>query len=70
MYFVCILKQVILDTDSFVNPTIGIRKALLTTGIFECTCYYLLFCFRQYGDAERALLRHGNVNNADERICD
>jgi hypothetical protein len=35
-------------------------------GYFECTCYHPLFCFNQYGDTERALLRNGNVHSADD----
>jgi hypothetical protein len=35
-------------------------------GYFECTCYHPLFCFNQYGDKERALLRNGNVHSADD----
>jgi hypothetical protein len=29
-------------------------------------CYHPLFCFNQYGDLERALLRNGNVHSADD----
>ena len=32
---------------------------------FRCTCYHPLFCFNQFGDCERAMLRPGNVHSAD-----
>lgn len=34
-------------------------------GHFGCTGYHPLFCFNQFGDLERALLREGNVHSAD-----
>jgi hypothetical protein len=41
------------------------RPAHHDNGHFECTCYHPLFCFNQFGDLERALLRNGNVHSAD-----
>ncbi|MEA3366529.1 MAG: IS1380 family transposase, partial [Planctomycetota bacterium] len=35
-------------------------------GHFGCTCYHPLFCFNQFGDLERCLLRNGNVASADD----
>jgi len=56
------LKQIILDMDGSVSPTYGNQEGSAYHGYFECTCYHPLFCFTQYGDMERALLRHGNVS--------
>jgi hypothetical protein len=52
--------------DSSVSPTYGSQEGSAYNGYFECTCYHPLFCFNQYGDLERAFLRHGNVHSADE----
>ncbi len=35
-------------------------------GHFGCTCYHPLFCFNQFGDLERCLLRPGNVHSAED----
>jgi len=59
-------KQIILDMDSSVSPTYGNQQGSAYNGYFECTCYHPLFCFNQYGDMERALLRNGNVHSADD----
>ena len=59
-------KQIILDMDSSVSPTYGQQEGSAYNGYFECTCYHPLFCFNQYGDLERALLRNGNVHSADD----
>ncbi len=61
-----LLKQIILDMDSSVSPTYGNQEGSAYNGYFECTCYHPLFCFNQYGDVERALLRNGNVHSADD----
>jgi hypothetical protein len=61
-----LMKQIILDMDSSVSPTYGSQEGSAYNGYFECTCYHPLFCFNQYGDLERAFLRHGNVHSADE----
>ena len=58
-------KQIILDMDSSVSPTYGNQEGSAYNGYFECTCYHPLFCFNQYGDMERTLLRKGNVHSAD-----
>ena len=60
------LDQIILDMDSSVSPTYGNQEGSAYNGYFECTCYHPLFCFNQYGDVERALLRNGNVHSADD----
>lgn len=59
-------RQIILDMDSSVSPTYGQQEGSAYNGYFECTCYHPLFCFNQFGDLERALLRHGNVHSADD----
>jgi hypothetical protein len=59
-------KTIILDMDSSVSPTYGNQEGSAYNGYFECTCYHPLFCFNQYGDVERALLRNGNVHSADD----
>jgi len=61
-----LLKQIILDMDSSVSPTYGNQDGTAYNGYFQCTCYHPLFCFNQYGDLERALLRNGNVHSADD----
>jgi hypothetical protein len=60
------IKQLILDMDSSVSPTYGNQEGSAYNGYFECTCYHPLFCFNQFGDMERAMLRSGNVHSADE----
>jgi len=59
-------KAIILDMDSSVSPTYGNQEGSAYNGYFECTCYHPLFCFNQFGDVERALLRNGNVHSADD----
>jgi len=49
-----------------VSPTYGNQEGTAYNGYFQCTCYHPLFCFNQYGDLERALLRNGNVHSADD----
>lgn len=58
--------RIILDLDSSVSETYGQQEGSAYNGYFECTCYHPLFCFNQYGDLERALLRNGNVASADD----
>jgi len=60
------LNQIILDMDSSVSPTYGNQEGSAYNGYFECTCYHPIFCFNQFGDMERALLRNGNVHSADD----
>jgi len=60
------LKEIVLDMDSSVSETYGHQEGSAYNGYFECTCYHPLFCFNQYGDLERCLLRHGNVHSADD----
>ena len=52
--------------DSSVSETYGNQEGSAYNGYFECTCYHPLFCFNQYGDLERYLLRNGNVHSADD----
>ena len=59
------MPEVILDLDSSVSPTHGQQEGTAHNGHFECTCYHPLFCFNQFGDLERALLREGQVHSAD-----
>ena len=60
------MKQLILDMDSSESPTPGQQEGSAYKGHFGRACYHPLFCFNQYGDLERALLRHGNVHSADD----
>lgn len=60
------IKQLIPDMDSSVSPTYGNQEGSAYNGYFECTCYHPLFCFNQFGDIERAMLRNGNVHSADD----
>jgi hypothetical protein len=59
------MPEVILDLDSSVSPTHGQQEGTAYNGHFECTSYHPLFCFNQFGDLERALLREGQVHSAD-----
>ncbi len=57
-------KKLILDLDSSVRPTHAHQEGTAYNGHFACTCYHPLFCFNQYGDLERPLLRKGHVHTA------
>jgi hypothetical protein len=59
------MSEIILDMDSSVSETYGRQEGSAYNGHFECTCYHPLFCFNQFGDLERAMLRHGNVHSAE-----
>ena len=59
-------KVIILDMDSSVSPTHGDQEGSAYNGHFGCTCYHPLFCFNQFGDLERSLLRPGNVHSAED----
>ena len=58
-------KKVILDIDSSESPVHGSQEGSAYNGFFESTCYHPLFCFNNYRDCERAVLRPGNVHSAD-----
>jgi hypothetical protein len=60
------IRELILDLDSSVSETYGEQEGTAYNGHFGCTCYHPLFCFNQFGDLERALLREGNVHSADD----
>jgi hypothetical protein len=60
------IRQIILDLDSSVSETYGEQEGSEYNGHFGCDCYHPLFCFNQFGDLERALLREGNVHSADD----
>ena len=60
------MHELILDLDSSVSETYGEQEGSAYNGHFECTCYHPLFCFNQFGDLERVLLRNGNVHSADD----
>jgi hypothetical protein len=60
------IRELILDLDSSVSETYGSQEGTAYNGHFNCTCYHPLFCFNQFGDLERALLREGNVHSADD----
>ena len=59
-------REIILDLDSSVSETYGQQEGTAYNGHFGCTCYHPLFCFNQFGDLERAMLREGNVASADD----
>ncbi len=59
-------KVIILDMDSSESPTYGDQEGSAYNGHFGCTCYHPLFCFNQFGDLERCLLRSGNVHSAED----
>ncbi len=58
--------EIILDMDSSVSETYGQQEGSAYNGHFSCTCYHPLFCFNQFGDLERMMLRNGNVHSADD----
>jgi len=60
------IHEIILDLDSSVSETYGQQEGSAYNGHFGCTCYHPLFCFNQFGDLERCLLRNGNVASADD----
>jgi len=60
------IREIILDLDSSVSETYGEQEGSAYNGHFGCTCYHPLFCFNQFGDLERCLLREGNVASADD----
>ena len=60
------INKIVLDMDSSVSETYGQQEGTAYNGHFECTCYHPLFCFNQFGDLERALLRNGNVHSAED----
>ena len=60
------LREIILDMDSSVSETYGRQEGSAYNGYFGCECYHPLFCFNQFGDLERAMLREGNVASADD----
>jgi Transposase DDE domain group 1 len=60
------IRELILDLDNSVSETHGAQEGTAYNGHFGCTCYHPLFCFNQFGDLERALLREGQVHSADD----
>ena len=60
------MRELILDLDSSVSETYGEQEGTAYNGHFGCTCYHPLFCFNQFGDVERTLLREGNVHRAND----
>lgn len=59
-------KTIILDMDSSESPTHGDQEGSAYNGHFGSTCYHPLFCFNQFGDLGRCLLRPGNVHSAED----
>ena len=59
-------REIILDLDSSVSETYGEQEGSAYNGHFACSCYHPLFCFNQFGDLERCLLRNGNVASAED----
>jgi hypothetical protein len=60
------IREIILDLDSSVSETYGEQEGSAYNGYFGCECYHPIFCFNQFGDVERAMLRNGNVASADD----
>jgi len=60
------ISMILLDADSSVSETHGEQEGSAYNGHFGCSCFHPLFCFNQFGDLERALLRPGNVHSADD----
>jgi hypothetical protein len=60
------IREIILGLDSSVSETYGEQEGTEYNGHFGYECYHPLFCFNQFGDLERALLRDGNVHSADD----
>jgi len=60
------IEEIILDVDSSESPTHGEQEGSAWNGHFGKTCYHPLFCFNQFGDLERAMLRPGNVHSAKD----
>jgi Transposase DDE domain group 1 len=58
--------MIILDLDSSESPTHGRQEGSAYNGHFGCACYHPLFCFNQFGDLERSLLRQGNAHSAED----
>jgi hypothetical protein len=58
-------REVVLDMDSSVSETYGEQEGTVYNGYFGCTCYHPLFCFNQFGDVERSMLREGNVRRSN-----
>ena len=54
-----------MDLDSSESETYGQQEGSAYNGYFCCRCYHPLFCFNQFGDLERAMLRNGNVHSAE-----
>jgi hypothetical protein len=52
--------------NSSVSEIYGEQEGTAYSGHFGCTCYHPLFCFNQFGDVERTLLREGNVHSAND----
>ena len=63
------MRELILDLDSSVSETYGEQEGTAYNGHFGCTCYHQLFCFNQFGDVERTLLREGNVHSAKDWLA-
>ena len=60
------IREIVLDMDSSVSETYGEQEGSAYNGHFRCSCYHPLFCFNQFGDLERAILRNGNVHSSDD----
>ncbi len=60
------IGEIILDVDSSESPTHGEQEGSAWNGHFGKTCYHPLFCFNQFGDLERTMLRPGNVHSAKD----
>lgn len=55
----------VLDMYSSMSPTQGEQQNSVWNGHYACTCYHLLFGFKQFGDLKRWAMRAGNFHSAD-----
>lgn len=62
------MVALILDMDNPVSETYGEQEGTAYNGHFGCTCNHPLFCFNQFGEVERSLLREGKKPNGKSRL--
>ena len=59
-------SKLILDLDASVGPIHGHQEGNAFNGHLGCSCCHPFFCFNKHGDLDRAMLRKGDVHNAEE----
>ncbi|MFO7957538.1 MAG: IS1380 family transposase [Candidatus Brocadiia bacterium] len=60
------IDRIVLDMDRSGSPTSGNQEGTAYSGHLGAECYHPLFCFNQCGDLEGAILRPGNIHNAED----